>query len=362
MHFPRRRHTQLGQQVRWLQEELDLSNEEVAAMIASAPNLLTISIEGSMAPKLSWLSRRLMLSNEQLAMVVTTCPQVRWVSGSLVFVLSPKAASRASKVQQQSKRWKCSLWRAWFQAYMHGLGICTVSVNWHAHGGDRMPRRTQVDRRCCQRSKSSPAPNFTGRLVRQAASALPIPDKPQSIHAVVFGPLCRLFPFLAQKVLTSSIEGALEPRLKWLQAHLQIGGAVLRERVLACPWLLNLSERGKLAPTYEFLRSELLLDEAEIRKTLFRNPRMFLTPMRQAFEATKKWLCQSVGMQEEEAVKVITRDVRLLLRSTDVLDSKVCGAQTASFPFYFFVAACPDGNIVLYSPSFPPSQEVAYIR
>lgn len=46
-------------------------------MVASAPNVLTISIQDSMAPKLGWLSRRLMLSNEQLAMVVTTCPQVR---------------------------------------------------------------------------------------------------------------------------------------------------------------------------------------------------------------------------------------------------------------------------------------------
>lgn len=44
-------------------------------MVSSAPNILTISIEGSMAPKLDWLSRRLMLSNEQLAAVVTTCPQ-----------------------------------------------------------------------------------------------------------------------------------------------------------------------------------------------------------------------------------------------------------------------------------------------
>lgn len=62
--------------VRWLQEELSLSDNEVAAMISSAPNILTISIQGSMAPKLGWLSRRLMLSNEQLAMVVTACPQV----------------------------------------------------------------------------------------------------------------------------------------------------------------------------------------------------------------------------------------------------------------------------------------------
>lgn len=45
-------------------------------MVSSAPNVLTISIEGSMAPKLDWLSRRLMLSNEELAAVVTTCPQV----------------------------------------------------------------------------------------------------------------------------------------------------------------------------------------------------------------------------------------------------------------------------------------------
>lgn len=48
-------------------------------MVASAPNVLTISIQDSMAPKLGWLSRRLMLSNEQLAMVVTTCPQVVWL-------------------------------------------------------------------------------------------------------------------------------------------------------------------------------------------------------------------------------------------------------------------------------------------
>lgn len=53
-------------------------------MVSSAPNVLTISIEGSMAPKLGWLSRRLMLSNEQLAMVVTTCPQVRPVRGKEV--------------------------------------------------------------------------------------------------------------------------------------------------------------------------------------------------------------------------------------------------------------------------------------
>lgn len=170
----------------------------------------------------------------------------------------------------------------------------------------------------------------------------------------------RLFPF-PQKVLTSSIEGALEPRLKWLQAHLQIGGAVLRERVLECPWLLNLSERGKLAPTYEFLRTELLLDEAEIRKTLFRNPRMFLTPMRQTYEATKKWLCQSVGMQEEDAVRVITRDVRLLLRSTDVLDSKVCEGQTACFPFYILLLPMPVETL-LFESGFLPKNILACMR
>lgn len=124
-------------------------------------------------------------------------------------------------------------------------------------------------------------------------------------------------------MLTSSIEGALEPRLRWLQTHLQIGGSVLRERVLFFPWLLNLSEEGKLAPTYDFLKTELLLDEIDIRKTLFRNPRMFLTPMRPAYASVKKWLCQSVGMQEEDAVRVVTRDARILLRSTEVLASKV---------------------------------------
>lgn len=58
-------------------------------MVASAPNVLTISIQDSMAPKLGWLSRRLMLSNEQLAMVVTTCPQVDWV-WRLVFTSARK--------------------------------------------------------------------------------------------------------------------------------------------------------------------------------------------------------------------------------------------------------------------------------
>lgn len=135
-------------------------------------------------------------------------------------------------------------------------------------------------------------------------------------------------------MLTSSIEGALEPRLKWLQAHLQIGGSVLRERVLAFPWLLNLSEEGKLAPTYDFLKTELLLDEVGIRKTLFRNPRMFLTPMRPTYASVKKWLRESVGMQEEEAARVVTRDARILLRSTDVLDSKVCGGDRRHDPIH----------------------------
>lgn len=124
-------------------------------------------------------------------------------------------------------------------------------------------------------------------------------------------------------MLTSSIEGALEPRLNWLQANLRIGGSVLRERVLTFPWVLNLSVKDKLAPTYDFLKSELLLDDVEIKKTLFRNPRMFLTPMRLGLDSTVKWLCRSVGMEEDEALKVVTRDVRLLLRSTEVLDSKV---------------------------------------
>lgn len=125
------------------------------------------------------------------------------------------------------------------------------------------------------------------------------------------------------QLLTSSVEGALEPRLKWLQENLQIGGTVLRERVLSFPWLLNLSEEGKLAPTYEFLKTDLLLDDVEIRKTLFRNPRMFLVPLRPALASTKKWLCQSLAMEECDADAVLTRDARLLLRSTEVLDSKL---------------------------------------
>lgn len=129
--------------------------------------------------------------------------------------------------------------------------------------------------------------------------------------------------FTKPKVLTSSIDGALEPRLNWLQANLGVGKSVLRERVLTFPWMLNLSVQDKLAPTYDFLKTELLLEDVNIKKTLFRNPRMFLTPMRQTLASTVKWLCRSVGMEEEEAVKVVMRDARLLLRSTEVLDSKV---------------------------------------
>lgn len=125
------------------------------------------------------------------------------------------------------------------------------------------------------------------------------------------------------QVLTSSIEGALEPRLKWIQDTLQIGDSTLRERVLTHPWLLNLSKEGKLEPTIEFLRGELRMEEVDVKKTLFRQPRMFLTPLRPALASTTAWLRQGLGMSDDQAAAVVRKESRLLLRSIEVLQSKV---------------------------------------
>eukprot|EP00752_Nemacystus_decipiens_P002704 g2525.t1 len=256
----------------WLEGEVRMGPRGVADMLEQEPRLAEQGREAVLG-RLGWLKERLMLSEEQIRSLVhrrpsVLCrsvedgmePKVRWLQEELNLSDAEVAAMVTSSPN-----------------------VLTTSIR------DSMaPKLGWLSRRL---------------TLSNEQLAMVVTSCPQ--------------------VLTSSIEGALEPRLRWLQAHLQIGGSVLRERVLTFPWLLNLSEKGKLEPTYDFLKTELLLDDVDIRKTLFRNPRMFLTPMRPTYASVKKWLRESVGMQEEEAVRVVTRDARILLRSTDVLDSKV---------------------------------------
>lgn len=258
--------------LKWLEAEIKIRSRAVADMVEKEPRIVEQSCE-AIAERLAWFKERLQLSEEQMRSLVYRKPsllcrdvkssmevKVRWLQNSLELG-NDEVASMVTSAPN----------------------ILSSSVE-----GSLEPKLGWLAKRL----------NLSREEVMMVLTTCP-------------------------QVMTSSIDGALEPRLQWLQEKLQIGRGALRERVLTFPWLLTLSEETKLAPTFDFLKSELLLDEADIRKTLFRNPRMFLTPLRLTLASTKKCLCRSLGVKEDEALAIVGRDARLLLRSTEVLESKV---------------------------------------
>lgn len=258
--------------LKWLEGEIQIRSRAVSEMVEQEPRIAEQSPE-AISERLAWLKRRLQLSDDQARSLVYRRPSI--------------LCRRVEDGMEPKMRW-----------LQQELGLDDDKV---ALMVTSAPNILSVS------VTNSMAPKLGWLSKRLGLSK-------QELVVVVTG---------CPQVMTSSVKDALEPRLKWLQEHLQIGGAVLRERVLAFPWLLSLSEEGKLAPTYEFLKSGLLVDEADIRKTLFRNPRMFLTPLRPALASFKKWLCHSVGVEADQAVAMARREARLLLRSTEVLESKV---------------------------------------
>ncbi|CAM9540763.1 unnamed protein product [Ascophyllum nodosum] len=256
--------------IKWIELDMKMRPRAVAEMLEREPRIRQQSPE-AMSPRLAWLKNRLRLSEEQVRSLVHRRPsllcrdgmesKVRWLQETLGLDDDEAASMVASAPNLLSS------------------GV---------EGGGMGAKLEWLSKRL--------------RLSREEL-ALVVTSCPQ--------------------VMTSSVDGALEPRLRWLQDTLQIGVEALRERVLAHPWLLSLSKERKLEPTLEFLKSDLLLDEAGVRKTLFRQPRMFLTQLRPALASTVEWLCRGMSMTEDQASAVIRKDARLLLRSTEVLQSKV---------------------------------------
>ena len=58
----------------WLQSSLDLSDAELKKMVLTFPQMLSLSVEDNMAPKLDWLQKRLDLGDAQLRKLVVKQP------------------------------------------------------------------------------------------------------------------------------------------------------------------------------------------------------------------------------------------------------------------------------------------------
>lgn len=258
--------------LKWLEEELEMRSRVVEEMVKREPRIAQQSPE-AISERLTWLKDRLRLTEEQVRSLVHR---------------KPSLLCRSVEDGMESKV-------SWLQETM-GLDDDKVAL------------------------MVTSAPNILSASVKGGMEAkIEWLSKRLRLSREEVSRVVSACP----QMLTSSIEGALEPRLKWLQDTLQIGDRTLRERVLTNPWLLNLSKEGKLEPTVEFLRGELGMEEVAVKKTLFRQPRMFLTPLRPALTSTTAWLRQGLGMSDGQAVDVVRKEARLLLRSIEVLQSKV---------------------------------------
>lgn len=258
--------------LKWLEEELEIRLKGVEEMVKREPRIAQQSPE-AISERLAWLRDRLRLTEEQVRSLVHRKPSLlcRSIEDGMEF-----------KVR-------------WLQDTM-GLDDDKVAL------------------------MVTSAPNVLSASVKGGMEAkIEWLSKRLRLSREELSRVVSACP----QMLTSSIEDALEPRLKWIQDTLQIGDRTLRERVLTHPWLLNLSKEGKLEPTIEFLRDELRMEEVDVKKTLFRQPRMFLTPLRPALASTTAWLQQGLGMSDGQALDVVRKEARLLLRSAEVLQSKV---------------------------------------
>lgn len=260
------------QVLKWLEGEVNIGARAVGDMLEQEPRLVEQTPE-DMASRLAWLKERLQLTEEQTRSLVHRRPSL--LCRSVDKSMEPKVRWLQDELGLDDNE-------------VAAMVTCAPNV-----------LRSSVD--------GSLEPKLRWLATRLGLSQ-------EELAMVVTA---------CPQVMTSGIDGALEPRLRWLQDNLEIGAAALRQRVLLNPWLLNLGVEGKLAPTLAFLKDELSLEEADVRKLLFRNPRMFLTPLRPGLASIKKWLSTSLGMEDEQAVAIVRRDARLLLRSTEVLESKL---------------------------------------
>ena len=72
----------------WLQSSLDLSDAELKKMVLTFPQMLSLSVEDNMAPKLDWLQKRLDLGDAQLRTLVMRFPKL--LGYSVVDNFSPR--------------------------------------------------------------------------------------------------------------------------------------------------------------------------------------------------------------------------------------------------------------------------------
>ncbi|EWM25011.1 Mitochodrial transcription termination factor [Nannochloropsis gaditana] len=79
----------LRPKVAWLRTTLRLTQPEAAALVGSSPGLLLLSIEDNLAPKLSWLQEDLGLAFRDRRNLIVRCPQILTTStGSLLMKLA----------------------------------------------------------------------------------------------------------------------------------------------------------------------------------------------------------------------------------------------------------------------------------
>ncbi len=79
----------LRPKVAWLRGALQLSRAEAAQVVGASPNLLLLSVEDNLAPKLRWLKDELALSDAERRGLVLRCPQLLTAStGSLLLKLA----------------------------------------------------------------------------------------------------------------------------------------------------------------------------------------------------------------------------------------------------------------------------------
>ena len=206
----------------WLQKRLSLKDAELPKTVKKFPNLLGLSVEDSVEPKLNWLQQRLNVTDIQLGKIVTKDPTI--LARSIENSLEPKIK--------------------WIQKKLN-------------------LDKTQV-----------------GKLVVKLPSALHL-----SIDANLEPKLewlqIRLDLNNAQvsKIARTrpSIFGysvsALEPTLMWLQEKLSLEDTGLAKLIVALPTLLGYRIETNLEPTLNFFVE--CVGEDEAKRLVTKDPRLF---------------------------------------------------------------------------------------
>ena len=282
--------------VKWLQD-VGLSHQQVAKVVAAFPQVLGYSLEANLKPTVAWLTE-VGLSRTQVARVISLHPQI--FGHSLEAKLKPTVA--------------------WLQ----DLGLSQLQV------AKVLAVASSV--LCCSvESKLKPTAVWLeglGLSPRQVAKVISL--KPQTLG---FSLKTKLKPTVAwlqdlglttkqvakvisvsPGILGCSVQGNLQPTVAWLEA-LGLSRQQVAKVVAGSPALLGLSIEANLEPKVAWLE-EVGLNREQVVKVVAGLPPVLACSIEAKLKPTVAWL-RDIGLSGQQVAKVIVRLPNLFSYSID---------------------------------------------